>query len=109
MRVRLRFFAVLREQMGASSARAVPAGTTVGALWRSVVAERPELDAIPVRFAVNQTYVEASHRLAEDDEVAVFPPVSGGRAAPLPPPPGPRHRRGPRAGGGTRRPAPGPR
>ena len=68
MRVRLRFFAVLREQMGASSARAVPAGTTVGALWRSVVAERPELDAIPVRFAVNQTYVEASHRLAEDDE-----------------------------------------
>ncbi|TMB58911.1 MAG: molybdopterin converting factor subunit 1 [Deltaproteobacteria bacterium] len=78
MRVRLRFFAVLREHLGASSSRAVPAGTTVGALWRSVVAERPELDAIPVRFAVNQTYVEPSHRLAEDDEVAVFPPVSGG-------------------------------
>ena len=42
------------------------------------MAERPELDAIPVRFAVNQSYVEPSHRLAEDDEVAVFPPVSGG-------------------------------
>ena len=78
MRVRLRFFAALRELMGASCARAVPAGTTVGVLWRSLVAERPELDAIPVRFAVNETYVEPSHRLAEDDEVAVFPPVSGG-------------------------------
>jgi len=78
MRVRLRFFAVLREQLGASSSRAVPAGTTVGALWRRVVAERPDLDAIPVRFAVNEAYVEPSYRLAEDDEVAVFPPVSGG-------------------------------
>jgi sulfur-carrier protein len=78
MRVRLRFFAVLREHLGASSSRAVPAGTTVEALWRSVVAERPELDAIPVRFAVNQAYVEPTHRLADDDEVAVFPPVSGG-------------------------------
>ena len=78
MRVRLRFFAVLRERLGTRSERAVPAGTTVGVLWRSLVAERPELDAIPVRFAVNETYVEPSHRLAEDDEVAVFPPVSGG-------------------------------
>ena len=78
VRVRLRFFAGLREQMGARGEREVGTGTTVGALWRSVVAERPELDAIPVRFAVNQTYVEPSHRLAEDDEVAVFPPVSGG-------------------------------
>jgi len=78
MRVRLRFFAALRERLGAGSERAVPAGTTVGAVWRSLVAERPELDAIPVRFAVNETYVEPSHRLAENDELAIFPPVSGG-------------------------------
>ena len=79
MRVRLRFFAALREQMGASAERTVRPGTTVGALWRTMVAERPELEALPVRFAVNQRYVEPSHRLAEDDEVAFFPPVSGGR------------------------------
>jgi molybdopterin converting factor subunit 1 len=78
MRVRLRFFAALREKMGPGAERAVRAGTTVGALWRSLVAERPELAAVPVRFAVNQTYVESSHRLAEGDEVAFFPPVSGG-------------------------------
>jgi len=79
MRVRLRFFAALREQMGARGERNVKSGATVEALWGSLVAERPELAAVPVRFAVNETYVEPSHRLAEGDEVAFFPPVSGGR------------------------------
>ena len=78
MRVRLRFFAALREQMGARSERSVPAGTTVGMLWRSLVGERPTLGAVTVRFAVNEEYVEASHPLGEGDEVAFLPPVSGG-------------------------------
>jgi len=78
MRVRLRFFAALREQLGARAERSVEPGTTVGALWRSLVAERPELARIRVRFAVNETYVEPAHRLVDGDEVAFFPPVSGG-------------------------------
>jgi molybdopterin synthase sulfur carrier subunit len=76
--VRLRFFAALRERMGSPRTETVAPGTTVGALWRSLVAERPELGRIQVRFAVNEEYVTASHRLADDDEVAFFPPVSGG-------------------------------
>ncbi|HSV06564.1 MAG TPA: molybdopterin converting factor subunit 1 [Candidatus Binatus sp.] len=79
MRVRLRFFAALREQMGARGERTLKPGATVEILWRSLVAERPELAAVPIRFAVNETYVEGSHRLADGDEVAFFPPVSGGR------------------------------
>jgi molybdopterin converting factor subunit 1 len=79
VRVRLRFFAALREQAGARAERTVAAGTTVGALWRVLVDERPHLGRVQVRFAVNQTYVDGSHRLADGDEVAFFPPVSGGR------------------------------
>jgi molybdopterin converting factor subunit 1 len=78
MRVRLRFFAVLRERIGPGTERTVRPGTTVGALWQTLVAERPELAAVSVRFAVNETYVDSAHSLADGDELAVFPPVSGG-------------------------------
>jgi molybdopterin converting factor subunit 1 len=78
MRVRLRFFAALREQLGTSATRTVPAGTSVGTLWRALVRERPELGRMRVRFAVNQEYVDDSHALSDDDEVAFMPPVSGG-------------------------------
>ena len=78
MTVRLRFFAALRERMGPTRTESVAPGTTIGALWRALVAERPELARLRVRFAVNEEYVTPSHRLADEDEVAVFPPVSGG-------------------------------
>jgi len=32
-------------------------------------------------FAVGHDYVEPDHRLAPDDELCLFPPVSGGRSA----------------------------
>jgi sulfur-carrier protein len=31
-----------------------------------------------VRVAVNQTYVQADHPVAAGDEIAIFPPVTGG-------------------------------
>jgi molybdopterin synthase sulfur carrier subunit len=78
VQVRLRFFAGLREQIGASAARTVPAGTTAGALWDALVAERPAIRAVQVRIAVNERYGDRAQLLAEGDEVAFFPPVSGG-------------------------------
>jgi molybdopterin synthase sulfur carrier subunit len=79
VQVQLRFFALLRDRLGARTARTVATGTTAGALWQDVVAGHPELRRLKVRIAVNQRYVEPSHRLEDDDEVAFFPPVSGGR------------------------------
>ena len=35
-------------------------------------------DLTLVRVAVNQTYVGLDHPVAADDEVALFPPVTGG-------------------------------
>jgi molybdopterin converting factor subunit 1 len=81
MRVRLRFFAMLREKLGDAAEREARAGATVAAVWRAFVAEHPEVARVQVRFAVDEAYVEPGHRLADGDEVAVFPPVSGGAFA----------------------------
>lgn len=78
MRVRLRFFAALRERLGSAAERTLPSGTTAGALWEALVREHPDVGEVPVRYAVNGRYVDGSHRLADRDEVAFFPPVSGG-------------------------------
>jgi molybdopterin converting factor small subunit len=43
-----------------------------------VLAERPGLRRLQVRFAVNESYVDPDRVLQDGDEVAVFPPVSGG-------------------------------
>ena len=81
MRVRLRFFAMLREKLGDAVERDARADATVAAVWRAFVAEHPEVARVQVRFAVDEAYVEPGHRLADGDEVAVFPPVSGGAFA----------------------------
>ncbi len=78
MRVRVRFFAMLRERLGSGGVRIVDPATTAGALWKAIVAEHPEVADVRVRFAVNEEYVAAGTRLADGDELAVFPPVSGG-------------------------------
>jgi len=74
----VRFFASLRELLGPGAPRAVPAGTTAGALWDAIVRATPAAGRVRVRIAVNERYVDAGHALADGDEVAFFPPVSGG-------------------------------
>lgn len=81
MAVTLRFFAALRERAGASLVtRDLPSPMTVGDLWECLRRERPALGDYsgPVRFAVNQEYVDKETPLQDNDEVAFIPPVSGG-------------------------------
>ena len=81
MIVRLRFFASLRERMKASEAqRELADAATIDDLWRALCRERPDLEPLSrsISFAVNREYVERDHVLADGDEVALIPPVSGG-------------------------------
>ncbi|HXQ21321.1 MAG TPA: molybdopterin converting factor subunit 1 [Candidatus Acidoferrales bacterium] len=81
MTIRLRFFASLRERLGRSEAElSLPAGATVDALWSVLCAAYPQLAELrgAISFAVNHEYVDRDHRLSDNDEVALIPPVSGG-------------------------------
>ena len=81
MTVRLRFFAALRERLRASEAeRALPDDCTVGEAWAALCREHPEIEPLgtSISFAVNREYVDRAHRLADGDELALIPPVSGG-------------------------------
>jgi molybdopterin converting factor subunit 1 len=81
MRVRIRFFASLRERAGFTEAeRTVAPATTVGTLWRELCSEHRKLADFGGRiaFAINQEYVDSETALQDNDEVAFIPPVSGG-------------------------------
>lgn len=83
MQVQVRYFAALRERLGAAETVRMPAGATVGALRRELAARggaHGELLASgrAVRCALNQVMAPEDAPLAEGAEVAFFPPVTGG-------------------------------
>ena len=81
MKVKVKFFAILRERIGAGEiTKEIRDGSTVGELWERLRQEYPKLAPAEMRllFAVNQNYVNADHVLKESDEVVCVPPVSGG-------------------------------
>ena len=81
MRVTVRFFARLRELVGAGELeREVPDGATVGTVWDTLVAEYPAIAAYTASMscAVNIDYARMTTALSDGDEVAFLPPVSGG-------------------------------
>jgi len=81
MKIEIQLFATLRDRAGA---KAVPIdvadGATVAQLIDRVAAAYPSLaPALPSAIvAINQEFAFPPTRLREGDEVALFPPVSGG-------------------------------
>jgi molybdopterin synthase sulfur carrier subunit len=85
VKVKVLYFAALRERLGTSGEEIeLPAGVgTVAALrahlrsrggaWQEALA-----DGKLVRMAVNQDMAQASAAIKAGDEVAFFPPVTGG-------------------------------
>jgi molybdopterin synthase sulfur carrier subunit len=74
--VKVRFFASLRERYGISEQEiALEAPIPVSEVWKRVVAE-----PIPARVlaAINHEYVALDGLVRAGDELAFFPPVTGG-------------------------------
>jgi molybdopterin converting factor subunit 1 len=83
VRVRVRLFAIQREQAGVREmVLEVPPGASVEDAWDALVTRHPVLapGRSSVRFARNGDYADETTPLEEDDELAVIPPVSGGTA-----------------------------
>ena len=83
--MRILYFAWLRTKTGTASEQVSPPAevTTVGELVQWLAGEWPgfaEALAAPgvVRAAVNQDYAEPGDPVRPGDEVAFFPPVTGG-------------------------------
>jgi molybdopterin synthase sulfur carrier subunit len=85
VKVKVLFFAGLREQLGTSGEEIeLPAGVSTVAGLRSHLMQRGDswqavlADKKLVRIAVNQEMASAVNPIRPGDEIAFFPPVTGG-------------------------------
>jgi sulfur-carrier protein len=83
MKVRVRYFASLREALGAEERIELPAGCTVGDA-RAVLIERSPAHAHALRrdrvlrAALDQQLADDAAPIRDGAELAFFPPVTGG-------------------------------
>jgi len=79
MPIRVKFFASLKDATGTNDAALdFQPGMTVDAVWQQTTQGLARNDN--VLCAVNMEYVNADQVVADGDEVAFFPPVTGGAA-----------------------------
>jgi len=83
LRVRVRYFASLREALGTEEQVSLTVARNVGALRDALIARGGEHARLlargrAVRCAVDQTMADETTPLADGAEVAFFPPVTGG-------------------------------
>ena len=83
MRVQVRYFAALREALGAGEAVELAAGSSLAQLRDQLVATGGRHAEVlgrgrALRCALNQVMSDESARVTDGAEVAFFPPVTGG-------------------------------
>ena len=81
MKIKVKFFAILRERAGTAEViKDIRDGSTVMDLWQTLQQDFPKLNVAGIRllYAVNQNYVSADFELSDKDGVVFIPPVSGG-------------------------------
>ena len=82
MRVQVKYFATLHDRAGLREEIVeLPEGATIGDLKRRIIERHARLDqALDTALtSVNQEYASPEDGLNDGDEVAFFPPVSGGK------------------------------
>jgi molybdopterin converting factor subunit 1 len=81
MRVRLLFFAILRDIAGTGERELqLASGATARDVWEMLRAEYPRLHEVkdPPMAARNESYIDVDAELHDGDELAFIPPVAGG-------------------------------
>jgi len=81
VKIRLLFFAVLRDITGRSEdVLELPDGTRAGDVWQRLRDEHAALRDYtqPPMIAINESYAGAGQPLRDGDELAFIPPVAGG-------------------------------
>ncbi len=78
-RIRLQYYALLREQAGCQSESVDTAASTPAALYAELAQRHGfRLPASQLRVAVNAAFSEWECALRDGDEVVFIPPVAGG-------------------------------
>ena len=81
MRVRLLFFAVLRDITGKNETEvSLAEGTRAADVWNSLRREHAALASYskPPMIAINEDYATPETQLRDGDELVFIPPVAGG-------------------------------
>ena len=83
MKLRLRYFASIREALGAGETIEVATGTSVAAVRNALIARGGAHAAVlargrALRSALDQVLCDETAVVVEDSELAFFPPVTGG-------------------------------
>ena len=78
MKIKVHYFASLREDIGRSEDTLESSETSLNVtqVWRLATGK----DVVPntILVALNQEYVDLTAQVSDGDEVAFFPPVTGG-------------------------------
>ena len=77
MKIYVKYFASVRDIMGKDSEDLkIETSLSANELWKSLTADKKTPARVLV--AVNHEYVDKNFKLKDGDEIAFFPPVTGG-------------------------------
>ena len=79
MKYTLKTFGITKDLLGGREVTFELEGNTVGELRKALITQYPEMESLnSLLIAVNNAYADDPTTLAETDEIALIPPVSGG-------------------------------